>query len=73
MGIELDDAVGKNNGTVMKRTYFTCPEGHGVFVQPSAIVGVLSADSGLTPAVGATVEIKRDTGTVRYQSVGRRC
>ena len=62
VGVELDSAVGKNNGTVMNKTYFTCPDHHGVFVQPSAIVSVQIPRK---PTEGDVVTIKRDSGTVR--------
>ncbi|EGD75190.1 hypothetical protein PTSG_06843 [Salpingoeca rosetta] len=32
LGIELDSPQGKHDGTVQGKTYFTCPDGHGVFV-----------------------------------------
>ncbi|XP_028835359.1 kinesin-like protein KIF13A isoform X2 [Denticeps clupeoides] len=35
VGVELDLAVGKHNGTVQGRVYFRCAPGHGVFVKPS--------------------------------------
>lgn len=62
VGVELDNAVGKNNGTVMNKTYFTCADHHGVFVQPSAIVSVQAPRK---PTEGDVVTIKRDSGTVR--------
>ncbi|XP_053083935.1 kinesin-like protein KIF13A isoform X6 [Pangasianodon hypophthalmus] len=35
VGVELDCAVGKHNGTVQGRVYFRCATGHGVFVRPA--------------------------------------
>ncbi|XP_060756438.1 kinesin-like protein KIF13A isoform X5 [Neoarius graeffei] len=35
VGVELDRAVGKHNGTVQGRVYFRCATGHGVFVRPA--------------------------------------
>ena len=35
VGVALDTATGKNNGTVQNHSYFQCPELHGVFVRPS--------------------------------------
>uniref|UniRef100_A0A672Z894 Kinesin family member 13A n=1 Tax=Sphaeramia orbicularis TaxID=375764 RepID=A0A672Z894_9TELE len=37
IGVMLDLAVGKHNGTVQGRVYFRCPPGHGVFVKPSRL------------------------------------
>ncbi|XP_068070379.1 kinesin-like protein KIF13A isoform X4 [Danio rerio] len=37
VGVELDLAVGKHNGTVKGRVYFRCATGHGVFVKPSRL------------------------------------
>ncbi|KAL0171174.1 hypothetical protein M9458_031485, partial [Cirrhinus mrigala] len=37
VGVELDLAVGKHNGTVQGRVYFRCATGHGVFVKPSSL------------------------------------
>ncbi|XP_076009871.1 kinesin-like protein KIF13A isoform X2 [Genypterus blacodes] len=46
VGVKLDLAVGKHNGTVQGRVYFRCPPGHGVFVKPSRLTrGPLSMDT----------------------------
>ena len=37
VGVILDEAKGKNYGTVQGRKYFTCNEGHGIFVHQSQI------------------------------------
>ena len=37
IGIELVGALGKNNGTVRGKTYFTCPENCGLFVRQNQI------------------------------------
>ncbi|XP_076338969.1 CAP-Gly domain-containing linker protein 4-like isoform X2 [Tachypleus tridentatus] len=31
VGIELDEPLGKNNGTVKEVSYFSCPDNHGIF------------------------------------------
>ena len=33
MGVELDEANGKNNGVVQGKTYFNCRDNHGIFVR----------------------------------------
>ncbi|XP_059611897.1 dynactin subunit 1 isoform X3 [Phlebotomus argentipes] len=38
IGVILDEAKGKNNGTIKGTTYFTCQENHGTFVRPSQLV-----------------------------------
>lgn len=40
VGVILDDAKGKNDGTVQGRRYFTCEENHGIFVRQSQIQSV---------------------------------
>ena len=49
IGVALDDAKGKNDGTVQGKTYFNCPEGHGIFVRQSQITAI--EDSGPAPVV----------------------
>lgn len=36
-GVELDDPIGKNNGTVGGKKYFTCKKKHGVLVTRSKV------------------------------------
>ena len=37
IGIEYDEPVGKNDGSVEGTSYFTCPPGHGAFVRPTKV------------------------------------
>ncbi|KAK4122853.1 hypothetical protein N657DRAFT_482630 [Parathielavia appendiculata] len=37
IGVELEDASGKNDGSVNNHRYFDCPMGHGMFVRPAAL------------------------------------
>jgi len=37
IGVVLDEAKGKNNGTVQGKTYFTCPDEYGIFVRQSQV------------------------------------
>ncbi|KAM3940012.1 dynactin subunit 1 isoform 5-T5 [Leptodactylus fuscus] len=64
VGVILDDAKGKNDGTVQGRKYFTCEENHGIFVRQSQIQVVedgADTTSPETPEPAATKVLKRDT------------
>lgn len=37
VGIELDEPVGKNDGTVKEKRFFTCLKNYGVFVRPDKV------------------------------------
>jgi dynactin 1 len=51
VGVELDEPVGKNDGSVQGKHYFSCEHGHGVFVRPSQITTITPhrASSPATP------------------------
>lgn len=38
LGVELDDASGKNDGAVQGQRYFDCEPGYGMFVRPSVAI-----------------------------------
>ncbi|KAG8531197.1 uncharacterized protein KY384_004555 [Bacidia gigantensis] len=40
VGVELEDATGKNDGAVQGQRYFECPPAHGMFIRPAAITVV---------------------------------
>lgn len=64
VGVILDDAKGKNDGTVQGRKYFTCEENHGIFVRQSQIQVVddgADTTSPETPEPAATKVLKRET------------
>ncbi|KAM8899116.1 dynactin subunit 1-like isoform 4-T4 [Spinachia spinachia] len=57
VGVILDDAKGKNDGTVQGKRYFTCEENHGIFVRQSQLQVVedgSGATSPDTPESGTT-------------------
>jgi tubulin-folding cofactor B len=37
VGAELDEAFGKNNGSLGGKAYFECEENHGIFVRPNKV------------------------------------
>ena len=37
IGIQYDEPVGKNNGSVKGTKYFECEQGYGTFVRPDAV------------------------------------
>lgn len=41
VGIELDNATGKNDGAVQGERYFDCEPGYGMFVRPPAIAAIV--------------------------------
>jgi dynactin 1 len=42
IGVELDDATGKNDGSVQGERYFDCEHGFGMFIRPSAVSSVVA-------------------------------
>lgn len=42
IGVELDDATGKNDGSVQGERYFDCEHGFGMFIRPSAVASILA-------------------------------
>ncbi|KAK6174365.1 hypothetical protein SNE40_017658 [Patella caerulea] len=52
IGVVLDVPKGKNNGTVQGKTYFTCPDNHGIFVRQSQITA-LDGGNGAAPPTPA--------------------
>lgn len=63
IGIELDEAVGKNAGSVKGVEYFTCPPEHGIFVRPTMVTAIANADQQepkIPPASGAAGKPEAD-------------
>ncbi|XP_068742547.1 dynactin subunit 1-like [Montipora capricornis] len=54
IGVILDEAKGKNDGTVQGKEYFKCKENHGIFVRQSQISVVEDVSSLPTPSRGST-------------------
>ncbi|XP_022087873.1 CAP-Gly domain-containing linker protein 4-like [Acanthaster planci] len=51
-GIELDEAIGKHNGTVEGVTYFECPQKHGIFAPLSKVSKFVVSPRPSTPRSG---------------------
>ncbi|XP_054457216.1 dynactin subunit 1-like isoform X2 [Anoplopoma fimbria] len=49
VGVILDDAKGKNDGTVQGKRYFTCEENHGIFVRQSQLQVVEDGSGATSP------------------------
>ncbi|KAG1678661.1 Dynactin subunit 1 [Nymphon striatum] len=49
VGVALDESKGKNDGTVQGKSYFSCPENHGIFVRQSQLM-ILDDSSATTPS-----------------------
>ncbi|XP_041635097.1 dynactin subunit 1-like isoform X2 [Cheilinus undulatus] len=49
VGVILNEAKGKNDGTVQGKRYFTCEENHGIFVRQSQLTVVEDGSSATSP------------------------
>lgn len=74
LGVELDDAKGRNDGSAQGRRYFSCAHGHGVFVSPSkvrkipvseAMASALEEERGVTLA---TLQLLREDRAKDYEA-----
>lgn len=63
VGVILEEAKGKNDGTVQGKRYFTCQENHGIFVRQSQIQLVedgADTTSPDTPEAATSKTLKRE-------------
>lgn len=65
IGIELDEAQGKNDGTVQGVRYFDCAEKRGVFVRESKVVTTESVDRSYD---NDPTETRRSAGTHGFKA-----
>ena len=59
IGIELEEPIGKNDGSVQGVRYFTCKMPYGVFVRPSQVKGVLALPEPTPPPVSVAMGMFR--------------
>eukprot|EP00405_Crypthecodinium_cohnii_P037819 CAMPEP_0206541588 /NCGR_PEP_ID=MMETSP0325_2-20121206/9699_1 /ASSEMBLY_ACC=CAM_ASM_000347 /TAXON_ID=2866 /ORGANISM="Crypthecodinium cohnii, Strain Seligo" /LENGTH=1330 /DNA_ID=CAMNT_0054039549 /DNA_START=44 /DNA_END=4036 /DNA_ORIENTATION=+ len=59
LGLELEESVGKNDGSVKGQRYFECPDLHGLFVRPTSVLRVEDYTDGIRrpPHHAATVNL----------------
>lgn len=62
LGVELEDASGKNDGSVQGQRYFDCKPDHGMFVRPAAVAIVLEQS---IPKQNRTAVARGDTAVVK--------
>lgn len=65
IGLELDDAVGANDGSVGGMRYFQCMEKHGIFVRYEKIRGGLVCESGEKSEQRHELKIRKLEETIR--------
>lgn len=62
LGVELEDASGKNDGSVQGQRYFDCKPCHGMFVRPAAVAIVLEQP---IPKPNRTAVARGDSAAVK--------
>ena len=68
IGVELDEATGKNDGSVKGERYFDCKDGYGMFLKPLGVKRVLE-EAPRTRKAGANAAVN---GLKKEEGVGRR-
>jgi dynactin 1 len=76
IGVELDDATGKNDGSVQGERYFDCEHGFGMFIRPSAVASILAPapapkrESKVAPTKGAAIGKGPTSGAASLKRTG---
>ena len=68
IGVTLDEAKGKNNGTVQGRSYFTCEDNHGIFIRQSQVGS--TANNAITFFIFMIMISDREGGHEALLSIG---
>ncbi|KAL9078034.1 MAG: hypothetical protein Q9157_003032 [Trypethelium eluteriae] len=67
VGVELDDASGKNDGSVQGERYFDCDTAHGMFLREAGIARIVEQQQSKAPAKPNA----RANGQVGHSAQGR--
>ena len=54
IGVEFEDASGKNDGSAKGERYFECAQDHGMFLRPTMIARVVEQRSRSVPGLSGT-------------------
>ncbi|XP_051153127.1 dynactin subunit 1 isoform X2 [Leptopilina boulardi] len=72
IGVILDEAKGKNNGTIKGQVYFKCAENHGMFVRQAQIILIDESGNRADPvspsSAGSIATTPDDSGAARARS-----
>jgi len=71
VGLQLENAEGKHNGTVYGKKYFLCREGKGVFVRPCRIKRLITevSKSNINPLDKKVMKCPRRNAYIRKQTI----
>lgn len=58
VGVELEEATGKNDGSVKGERYFECRQGYGMFLRPTGVRKVLEDVKSKTSTNGSSVAMR---------------
>jgi dynactin 1 len=70
IGVELEDASGKNDGSVQGERYFDCEMGRGMFLRPTAVQ--IMEQPASVPKPAAARKVSRPSSVVGPGALGRR-
>jgi len=62
LGLELDNPVGKNDGSIHTIRYFTCPPNHGIFARPTMVTFLEAKLEPKNPDKAVTILISAQDG-----------
>ena len=72
VGVELDTADGKHDGSVNGTRYFECRPGHGLFVRPEAVRLALKTTATPSMAADLTDAVRADSNCPPHSLTGAR-